>query len=226
MTKWSLVLSMLLVGLFINAGCTPKKAEIKSEEDKTFYVVGHMFGGRLANLKLNEKEVAAINLGLADAAAGVKPAFDVNSYQPKVQQMFRDRMSQGSQSEKDKGKKFIEEFLKKEAGSVQTASGLVYKVITPGTGKNPKETDTVEVHYHGTLIDGTVFDSSVDRGQKVEFPLNRVIKGWTEGLQLVKEGGKIKLVIPSDLAYGDAGAPDKIPGGATLLFEVELFKIK
>jgi FKBP-type peptidyl-prolyl cis-trans isomerase FkpA len=83
----------------------------------------------------------------------------------------------------------------------------------------------VSVHYHGTLIDGTVFDSSRDRGKKVEFPLNRVIKGWTEGLQLIGEGGKIKLVIPADLAYGDAGAPPKIPGGATLIFEVELFEI-
>ena len=89
----------------------------------------------------------------------------------------------------------------------------------------PKATDTVKVHYHGTLINGTVFDSSVDRGKPVSFPLNRVIKGWTEGLQNVKTGGKVKLVIPSNLAYGDAGAPPKIPGGATLVFEVELIEI-
>src|SRR5690606_2851473 len=94
-----------------------------------------------------------------------------------------------------------------------------------GTGKTPKETDKVEVHYHGTLTSGEVFDSSKDRGKTIEFPLNRVIKGWTEGLQLIKEGGQIRLVIPSELAYGEQGAPPKIPGGATLKFEVELFEV-
>lgn len=94
-----------------------------------------------------------------------------------------------------------------------------------GTGKAPAATDTVEVHYHGTLISGVVFDSSVKRNKKINFPLNRVIKGWTEGLQLIKKGGKIKLIIPSELAYGNAGAPPTIPAGATLIFEVELFKI-
>ena len=103
---------------------------------------------------------------------------------------------------------------------------MAYKILKAGSGNFPKPTDVVEVHYHGTLIDGTVFDSSVDRKRKVSFPLNRVIKGWTEGLQLIKEGGKIKLVIPAELGYGEHGAPPKIPGGSTLVFEVELFTIK
>ena len=111
-------------------------------------------------------------------------------------------------------------------GATKTASGLAYKIEKPGTGKQPKATDTVKVHYKGTLLDGTVFDSSYDRKKEVTFPLNRVIKGWTEGLQLLKEGGKIKLVIPAALAYGDHGAPPKIPGGATLVFEIELFEVK
>ncbi|MCK5072501.1 MAG: FKBP-type peptidyl-prolyl cis-trans isomerase, partial [Bacteriovoracaceae bacterium] len=126
---------------------------------------------------------------------------------------------------KETGKKYLESFLKKEDGK-KTGSGLAYKIVTDGKGELPKSEDTVEVHYHGTLIDGTVFDSSKDRGKTVSFPLNRVIKGWKEGLQLIREGGKIKLVIPSDLGYGDQGAPPKIPGGSTLLFDVELIKIK
>ena len=126
--------------------------------------------------------------------------------------------------EKESGKAFIEKFIKAEGATV-SATGLAYKVIKEGTGATPGGEDVVEVHYHGTLADGTVFDSSVERGKTISFPLNRVIKGWTEGLQTMKEGGKTKFVIPADLAYGEAGAPPKIPGGATLVFEVELFKV-
>lgn len=115
--------------------------------------------------------------------------------------------------------------LRKEVTT--TASGLQYEVMKKGTGTvSPKATDQVEVHYHGTLIDGTIFDSSVDRKQTATFPLNRVIPGWTEGLQYMKEGDKFKFFIPSNLAYGDRQAPGgKIKGGSTLIFEVELFKI-
>ena len=134
-------------------------------------------------------------------------------------------MDQVAKKQKEGGQKFIDDYLKKNPEAKKTESGLVIHTIKEGTGAQPKETDTVEVHYHGTLTDGTVFDSSVDRGKKISFPLNRVIKGWTEGLQQVKEGGKVKLVIPSELAYGENGAPPKIPGGATLVFEVELFKV-
>ena len=107
-----------------------------------------------------------------------------------------------------------------------TRSGLQYEVIEEGTGKSPSATDTVEVHYEGTLIDGKKFDSSYDRGQTIEFPLNGVIAGWTEGVQLMKEGATYKFAIPSDLAYGPRGIPGVIPGGATLLFKVELVSIK
>ena len=126
---------------------------------------------------------------------------------------------------KKKGELYIERALTQE-GVKKTKSGLVYKILKEGNGRRPKATDTVEVHYHGMLINGFVFDSSVDRNKKVSFPLNRVIKGWSEGLQLIKEGGKIKLMIPSELGYGDNGAPPKIPGGATIVFDIELFSIK
>ncbi len=123
------------------------------------------------------------------------------------------------------GKRFLEENAKRSEVSV-TDSGLQYEVLKEGTGASPVATETVEVHYHGTLIDGTVFDSSVERGQTIEFPLNRVIPGWTEGVQLMKEGAKYRFFIPYDLAYGAQGSPPKIPPYSALIFDVELFSVK
>ncbi len=124
-----------------------------------------------------------------------------------------------------RAKTFLAANAKKD-GVKTTASGLQYKVIKSGTGKSPKATDTVKVHYHGTLIDGTVFDSSVERGEPVSFPVNGVIPGWTEALQLMKEGDKWQLFIPSKLAYGERGAGAKIGPNATLIFEVELLAVE
>jgi FKBP-type peptidyl-prolyl cis-trans isomerase len=123
----------------------------------------------------------------------------------------------------EKGKKYLDE-NKAKPGVKTTDSGLQYEVLTEGKGKAPKATDIVQVHYKGTLIDGTEFDSSYKRGEPAEFPLNGVIKGWTEGLQLMKVGGKNRFVIPSDLAYGPSGN-SSIPGNSVLVFEVELLKV-
>ncbi len=130
-----------------------------------------------------------------------------------------------AQTALEKGKAFLAENATKP-GVQQTASGLQYKVLKEGTGKSPKATDTVLVHYRGTLLDGTEFDSSYKRNQPISFPLNRVIPGWTEGLQLAKEGGKIELYIPSQLAYGSRGAGGAIGPDETLIFEVELLEVK
>lgn len=124
-----------------------------------------------------------------------------------------------------KGKQFLAENGKKE-GVKTTDSGLQYEVLTKGEGKSPKTTDTVLVHYRGTLLDGTEFDSSYKRNEPIEFPLNRVIPGWTEGVQLMKEGAKYKFFIPSELAYGASGAGGAIGPNETLIFEVELLKVK
>lgn len=124
-----------------------------------------------------------------------------------------------------KGAKFLEDNAKKE-GVVTTASGLQYLVLREGEGKSPKATDTVEVHYAGTLLDGREFDSSYKRKESIEFPLNRVIAGWTEGVQLMKEGAKFRFFIPSKLAYGPRGAGRDIGPNETLIFEVELIKVK
>lgn len=112
-----------------------------------------------------------------------------------------------------------------EPGAARTASGLVYRVITAGSGESPKATDTVKVHYRGTLTNGKEFDSSYARNEPAEFPLNMVIPCWTEGVQMMKVGGKSRLVCPSSIAYGERGAPPDIPGGATLVFEIELLGI-
>ena len=217
------VLLLALVGAMA-FGCSKGK-DPKTEEEKTFYAIGTMFGSPLTQLNMTDAEIDSLTAGLRDAAKGDKQKVDPMAYQQKIQDMFKARMEKQAGEIKKKGIEFLNNFVSKE-GATKTASGLAYKVIKEGTGPSPKETDVVKVHYHGTLIDGTVFDSSVERKQEVSFPLNRVIRGWTEGLQTMKVGGKTKFVIPSELAYGDAGAPPKIAGGATLIFEVELLGIE
>lgn len=209
----------------VSAVSCSKSKEPKTEEEKTFYAIGTMFGSRLTQLQMSDAEIDALASGLRDAAKGEKQKVDPMAYQQKIQDMFKSRMEKQAVEVKKKGAEFLDNFVKKE-GATKTASGLAYKVIKEGTGPTPKETDIVKVHYHGTLTDGTVFDSSRERGKEVSFPLNRVIRGWTEGVQTMKVGGITKFVIPSELAYGDAGAPPKIRGGETLVFEVELLGIE
>ena len=222
--KWLAIGATSLVLVACNGGSDPKSIKLENEDDKTFYAMGFMLGSNLQRLNLSDKEMGALYKGLAASAKNEKSEVDMATYQQKIQGLFKDRMDKAAVKEKESGKAFLDKFMKEE-GVKTTASGLAYKVVKEGTGATPGPEDVVEVHYHGTLMDGTVFDSSVERGQTISFPLNRVIKGWTEGLQLMKVGGKTKFVIPADLAYGDAGAPPKIPGGATLVFEVELFKV-
>lgn len=183
-----------------------------------------MVGRNLAALNLTPSELEAAKRGLADAATGKTPIVDLQTYGPKLQAMAQSRMASLSQGEKDKGKAFCESAAK-DAGASTTPSGLVFKTVQPGNGGSPKATDTVRVHYRGTLIDGTEFDSSIKRGQPAEFRLNEVIPCWTESVQKMKVGGKARLVCPSEIAYGDRGSPPTIPGGATLVFEVELLEI-
>lgn len=219
-------LPIALAGLFLMTGCNQEQKSFtpKTEDEKILYSVGAMLGERFAHLDLEDGEVRAISQGLQDSAMNKTSQVNIEEYHARISPFFNERMAKLSEKVRAEGDSFRKNFIDNEGASV-TESGLAYKIHEAGSGERPSETDTVKVSYHGTLIDGTVFDSSVERDQDVEFPLNRVIPGWTEGLQLIGVGGKITLVIPPDLAYGNDGAPPAIPGGATLIFEVELKEI-
>jgi FKBP-type peptidyl-prolyl cis-trans isomerase FkpA/FKBP-type peptidyl-prolyl cis-trans isomerase FklB len=148
----------------------------------------------------------------------------MQTYKPKLQQLAQARMAVVADKEKKSGSAFLVKAAA-EPGAKKTASGAIVTTLKEGKGPSPKATDTVKVHYQGTLLDGTVFDSSVQRGQPATFPLGNVIKCWTEGMQEIKVGGKARLVCPANIAYGDRGSPPTIKPGATLIFEVELLEI-
>lgn len=194
------------------------------------YAIGADIGQGLKSLPAT-LDVEQLIAGLRDAMTGAQPRLTpeqmqevLTAFQTQIINQMQAKAEADMTQVKAAGAKFREENSKK-AGVVTTASGLQIEMLVEGQGDAPKATDTVRVHYTGTLIDGTKFDSSVDRGEPAEFPLNGVIPGWTEGLQLIKPGGKAKLVIPPELGYGDRGAGPTIPPGATLVFEVELLEV-
>jgi len=202
------------------AGAAPE-----TEGAKTLYAMGLVLSQNLAPLKLTAAELASVREGLTDGVLGRPQKVDLQAYSPKIREFANLRFAAAAEGEKKAGAAFLAKQAA-EPGAVKQATGFVYKEEKAGTGAAPKPTDKVKVHYKGTLPDGTVFDSSIDRGQPATFSLTGVIPCWTQGLQLMKEGGKARLVCPPDLAYGDMGSPPKIQGGATLLFEVELISIE
>jgi FKBP-type peptidyl-prolyl cis-trans isomerase FkpA len=196
-----------------------------SEDEKTIHALGAMLGQRAVQpLRLSEAELEILQEGIATTALGGEPEYSIEEYGPKFEAFMQARASAGAAEEKEKSQAFLSEAAGEE-GAVKLESGLVYRTLQAGQGASPGATDVVEVHYHGTLTDGTVFDSSRERGEPVEFPLNQVIPCWTEGVQRMKVGETARLVCPSDIAYGDGGRPG-IPPGATLAFEVELISIQ
>jgi FKBP-type peptidyl-prolyl cis-trans isomerase FkpA len=197
---------------------------LNTEDDKTLYALGTQIGRSLNAFNLKPEELQLVQQGMADQIRGEKPKVEMEQYMGKVQELHRNRVKAQSEVEKTKGTEFLTKAAA-EAGAVKSESGLVYKEITAGAGAQPVASDRVKVHYKGTLTNGEEFDSSYSRNQPAEFPLGGVIPCWTEGVQKMKVGGKAKLVCPSGIAYGDQGRPPKIPGGATLVFEVELIEI-
>jgi len=214
----------------------PKNAAFKNEDQQSAYALGASLGRYMDN-SLKEQEKLGIKLDKDQLIAGVQDAFGgksklsdqeieqtLQAFEGRVKGAAQEKMEKDAKENADKGSAYADKFAK-EKGVKKTESGLLYQVEKEGTGNAPKDSDTVVVNYKGTLIDGTEFDNSYTRGEPLSFRLDGVIPGWTEGLKHVKKGGKIKLVIPPNLAYGKNGVPG-IPANSTLVFDVELLDIK
>jgi FKBP-type peptidyl-prolyl cis-trans isomerase FkpA len=231
-------LSALLLAVAIAApGCEKKAAApaaqaspaaSMSEDEKAIMAFGAAVGQQLAQqvkaLNLSPAELEILKKGLTASLAGEKPQYDMQQYGSRLQARAEKQSAAAAAPAKEMSAAFRDKAAA-EPGALRMPSGLIYKTITAGKGPSPTAKDVVRVHYHGTLPDGKVFDSSIQRGQPIEFPLSNVIPCWTEGLQRMKVGEKAKLVCPSELAYGDR-ANGSIPPGSTLVFEVELLGIK
>ena len=217
MKKFSIAVLCLL-------GAVPCFADEMSDEQKTIYALGAIIGKQIAVFNLTPAEMELVKQGLGDSMKEGSAALDLETYGPKVQALAASRRAAVGVKQAAAGKAFVEQAAT-TADAETTATGLVYIPSNNGSGANPTANDVVKVHYRGTFIDGTEFDSSIKRGEPVEFPLNGVIKCWTEGVQKMKVGGKARLVCPPAIAYGEQGS-GPIPPNATLNFDVELLEIK
>ena len=212
-----LLISLLGVG-------TLQAQKLKTAMDSLSYSVGVLVAQNLKSQGLDQLDEKSLAKGLADGLKDGEAKVNPEQANAIVQEYMTRKKNEQSNNNMEAGKKFLADNAKRE-GVVTLPSGLQYEVMKAGEGASPKATDKVTVHYHGTLLDGTVFDSSVNRGEPASFPVNGVIKGWVEALQLMKVGDKWKLFIPSELAYGNRGAGGDIGPFATLIFEVELLSI-
>ena len=229
MKKASVFVAAMAVAVGVSAtSCDSKKsANLKSAIDSASYAIGVSTGaGYKENLKTlpDSANVDALIAGFTEALKGQKTSMTPEAAQAFLQTYFMEASAKQATKAKEEGDKFLAENKTKE-GVITTESGLQYKVVTEGKGVKPTAEDKVKVHYKGTLLDGKVFDSSIERGEPAEFGVGQVIKGWTEGLQLMPVGSKYTFWIPSDLAYGERGAGQDINPNSVLVFEVELLEI-
>jgi len=196
-----------------------------NEKEKASYALGISIASNLSGQNLSEIDTKLFTEGLNDFFQENTFKIDVNEINQVITDYQTSQAKTANAGVLEEGELFLAENKKKD-NITTTDSGLQYEVLTKGNGASPKATDKVTVHYVGTLLDGTKFDSSVDRGEPATFGLNQVIAGWTEGVQLMKEGAKYRFYIPYNLAYGERGAPPNIPGFATLIFEVQLITVQ
>ncbi|MFN7975327.1 MAG: FKBP-type peptidyl-prolyl cis-trans isomerase [Acidobacteriota bacterium] len=209
---------LTLFGFLASGRARAAEPALDTEDKKTIYAFGLKASESLRALNLTEAEVAVLVAGLTDGVLSRPAKLKAADYEPKFREFFGGREKTASDAYVAK--------MKTEKGAKTFPSGLIMFEIKPGTGPSPTDTDTVKVHYHGTLRDGTVFDSSVERGQPAEFPIGRVIPCWVEALKQMKVGEKAKIVCPASIAYQDRGQPPKIGPNAALTFEVELLEIE
>jgi len=213
----------LVAALVLSAGAA--KAEDLSDDQKTFYYMGVTMEQHLRSFTLSDEELDLVIRGLREAHAGKQLELDRATYREKLQALGEQRLKQAAEAEKLEAHAFLAEAAQTR-GAIRTESGLIYIEITPGSGRSPQPADTVKVNYRGALRDGTVFDSSEQRGGPFEFRLDRVIPCWSEGVSMMKVGGKSLIICPPEIAYGERGSPPAIPGNAALSFEVELLEIE
>jgi len=216
------LLVLLPASVFAQAPPASGAGVPKTDEEKTLYAVGLVMARSLKQFDMSPAEVEFVRRAIADALAG-KPAVELDEWGPKIQALVNERGARLVTREKEAAAAYLAKAAA-AAGAVKTESGIVYTETTAGAGASPTAADRVKVHYRGTLIDGTEFDSSYSRNEPAVFPLGGVIRCWTEGVQKMKVGGKARLLCPSDVAYGDRGN-EAIPGGAALIFEIELLEI-
>ena len=218
-------LSILMVSCLIVAPIAEAAQPTpNTEEDKALYALGVIISGNLQPFALTARELEMVEAGITDGVQDKVSLKDLESYGPKLQELQKTRSAVVAEKEKAAGAAYLAKAAA-EKDATRTASGIVIKTLTAGTGASPTAKDQVKVHYEGKFVDGKVFDSSIERKEPVTFPLTGVIPCWTEAVQKMKVGGKVQIVCPSDLAYGDQGRPPQIPGGATLVFQVELLAI-
>lgn len=222
----SMMVLFVVSGLILS--CQKKQLEPTSEADKTLYALGAKIGASLRTMKLTREEAAMVSQGFSDSVVtqvqnieGV--AYDDPERAKKIQTLMDEKIHATEKLNEKLGKEYLEKFLAE--GGQKTASGLAYKIEAEGEGASVGLEDLANMHFEMSLIDGKILQSTRQRGESSVMPVNRLLKGWTEGLQLIKPGGKIQLVIPPDLAYGKFGAPPEIPGGAYIKMNIELFEL-
>lgn len=225
------LLSLTLVFVFLSTTFAQKSTAPKTEKEKVSYIIGMNIAKDFKS-KHVDVDLKMLLKGMEDELGGKKSALtdkEIEETMQKFQKEMMAKMEQEQKAENEKNRKEGDAFMasyKKKPGVNSLSNGILYRVLKEGKGQKPTAEQTVKVHYRGTFIDGKEFDSSYKRGQPVEFPLNGVIRGWSEALQHMPVGSKWEIVIPPDLAYGENGAGSVIPPGATLVFEVELLEIK